>query len=162
MKRVLFSGLLLSMSVLPVLAANNGPGCGIGQQIWKGKTGLFAHTSAATTNGSLSNQLFGITSGSLGCNKDAVAYNDLEKKAFVASNIDDIAKDVAQGNGDHLASLASLIGIETQDKDAFFTLAQNNYENIFQSEDLNYNNVLAALDNAMETDVRFIRYVVNH
>jgi len=159
MKRLLFSGLLLSMTALPVLADNEGPGCGLGQTIWKGKSGLVAHTSAATTNGTVANQLFGITSGTLGCNKDAVASNDLEKKAFVASNIDDLAKDIAQGRGYHLSSLATLIGIPEQDKTAFFSLTQSNFETIFKTEESNYSDVLAALDDAMATNQQFVHYV---
>jgi hypothetical protein len=159
MKRALISGLLLSIAALPAMADNEGPGCGLGQKVWKGKSGLSAHSSAATTNGTFSNQLFGITSGSLGCNKDAVASNDLEKKAFVASNIDDIAKDIAQGNGKHLSSLASLIGIQQQDREAFFSLTQNNFETIFKTEEPTYHDVLAALDSTMAADQHFARYV---
>ncbi len=158
MKKILFSGLLLTVSSLPVLAENAGPGCGLGENIWKGQSGLMPHISAATTNG-IGSQSFAITSGTLGCEEDSVVYNDIEKKAFVAFNTDDLAKDVAQGSGDHLTSLASMIGIETQDRSAFFTLAQNNYEVIFQSETLAYGDILAALDSAMVTDTRFARYV---
>ena len=158
MKKILFSGLLLSVMSLPVMAENNGPGCGLGNQVWKGKTGLLAHISAATTNGTGS-QTFAITSGTLGCNQNAIVYNDLEKKAFVAFNTDDLAKDVAQGNGSHLASLASLIGIEEQDKTAFFSHTQNNFETIFPSNETSYGEILAALDTTMSTDVRFAKYV---
>jgi len=159
MKRALFTGLFLSVASLPAMAGSEGPGCGLGQEVWKGKSGLVAHTSAATTNGTAANQLFGITSGSLGCNKDAVVSNDLEKKVFVASNIDDLAQDIAQGNGQHLSSLASLIGIEDQDKDAFFSFTQDNFESIFKTETSTYKEVLAALDSTMSTDDRFSRYV---
>ncbi|MDH5301508.1 MAG: DUF3015 domain-containing protein [Gammaproteobacteria bacterium] len=159
MKRALISGLLLSVVALPVMAGNEGPGCGLGNQIWKGKSGLMAHISAGTTNSSFSNQAFGITSGTLGCNQNAVASNELEKKVFVASNIDDLAQDIAQGNGQHLSSLAALMGIEEQDKDAFFSLTQSNFENIFNSEEPTYKEVLAALDSTMATDQRFAHYV---
>ena len=161
MKKILFSGLLLTtISSLPAMAENAGPGCGLGENIWKGQTGLMPHISAATTNGTGS-QTFAITSGTLGCEKDAMVYNDLEKKAFVAFNTDDLAKDAAQGNGNHLASLADMIGIKAQDQPAFFKLTQNNYGTIFQSETLAYDDVLAALDDAMAADVHFAQYVTN-
>ena len=141
-------------------AAQNGPGCGLGQQVWKGQSGLFAHTSAATTNGTFSNQLFGLTSGTLGCDADnAVVENEYEKKQFVAANIDFLAQDVAQGNGDHLYSLASLMGIKQQDKSTFFSVAQANYDNIFTSSNTDYKSVLAALDVAMSENPRLKHYV---
>jgi len=160
MKRVvLVTGLLLSVSALPVLAGNNGPGCGLGQQVFKGSSGLSAHSSAATTNGSFSNQLFGITSGSLGCNQDAVVSNDLETKVFVASNMDSLAQDVAQGGGAYLSSLAALMGIDEKDKSDFYSFTQQNYETLFKAEDSTYEDVLASLDDAMTVDSRFVTYV---
>lgn len=160
MKRVvLVAGLLLSVSAFPVLAGNNGPGCGLGQQVFKGSSGLSAHSSAATTNGSFSNQLFGITSGSLGCNQDAVVSNDIEKKVFVASNMDSLAQDVAQGGGSYLTSLASLMGIKAKDKSAFYSFTQKNFETIFKTENKTYEDVIASLDAAMIDDSRLTTYV---
>ena len=158
MTKILLSGLLLSVSALPAMAGNNGPGCGLGETVWKGQTGLMPHISAATTNGTGSQSL-AILSGTLGCNQDAVVYKEMEKEAFVAFNTDDLAKDVAQGNGSHLASLASMIGIEEQDKTDFFSLTQDNYESIFQANNVAYKDVLAAIDTAMASDARFVRYV---
>lgn len=158
MTKILLSGLLLSISALPVMAENNGPGCGLGETIWKGQSGLMPHISAATTNGTGSQSL-AILSGTLGCNQDAVVYKEMEKEAFVAFNADDLAKDVAQGNGSYLASLASMIGIEKKDEAEFFSLTQDNYESIFQANNGAYQNVLAAIDTAMASDARFARYV---
>ncbi|MDH5377911.1 MAG: DUF3015 domain-containing protein [Gammaproteobacteria bacterium] len=161
MKRILSIAMVACFAAPFVAnAGNNGPGCGLGTNIWKGKTGLLAHTSAATTNGSLSNGWFGITSGSLGCNGDDVVSNEYQKKVFVASNIDSLATDISRGSGDHLESLAALMGVQSQDRDAFYSLAQRNYDEIFKSENTNdYQTVLSALDTAMRSDQQLSKYI---
>ena len=153
-------GLFMLSAPLVSFAGQDGPGCGLGQTVWKGKTGLSAHSSAATTNGTMSNQLFGLTSGTLGCDSEnAVVQNDFEKKQFVAANIDSLAQDVAQGGGDHLQSLASLIGIEEQDQSKFFLTTQANYENIFTQNSTSYKSVIAAIDTAMLLNPQLRHYV---
>lgn len=47
--------------------ADRDTGCGIGTQVWAGQSGKLPKLLAATTNGILANQLFGITFGTLGC-----------------------------------------------------------------------------------------------
>lgn len=156
MRRVI-CGLVL---MAPLVAmADNGPGCGWGSQLWKGDTGLFAHTSAGTTNSSSSNPLLGLLSGTSGCENPGVVKNDFQQKMFVAQNLDDLAKDVAQGSGDHLNSMANLMGIEEGDKGQFYKLAQANYGSIFKSSDSDYNDVLAALNGVMASDKHLLRYV---
>lgn len=153
-------GLMMLSAPLISFAGQDGPGCGLGQMVWKGKTGLSAHSSAATTNGTFSSQLFGLTSGTLGCDPDnAVVQNDFEKKQFVAANIDSLAQDVAQGGGAHLQSLASLMGIEEQDHSLFFATTQANYDNIFTQHSSDYKAVIAAIDTAMSLNPQLKHYV---
>jgi hypothetical protein len=102
--------------------STNGPGCGWGATLFKGQSGLFAHTAAATTNGTTWNQWFGLTSGTAGCDPDTVVSNEYQRKLFVASNMDNLSQDMAQGRGDHLDALASLLDISEQDKPGFFSL----------------------------------------
>jgi len=144
----------------PIVAmADSGPGCGLGAQLWKGQTGLVAHTSAGTTNASSFNPLSGILSGTSGCENPGVVKNDYQQKVFVAQNLDDLAKDVAQGSGDHLNSMADLMGIKESDKGQFYKLAQANYGSIFKTKDSDYNDVLAALNVVMAGDEQLVRYV---
>lgn len=154
----------VSLSVLLAMGsvsafAGDGPGCGLGQRVWQGKSGLFAHTSAATTNGIFANQLFGITFGTLGCSPSAVVENEYEKKQFVAANIDELARDTAKGNGAHLVSLAGLMGISAEDQAAFFAVSQANYDKIFTSDMHDYRDVLAGFDNVLRADAHLSRYV---
>lgn len=155
-----YSWLVAGLSVVPALAfaAQEGPGCGLGQQVWEGKTGIMAHTSAATTNGIFANQIFGMSTGTLGCNPESVVFNEYERDVFVAANYDNIARDAAQGSGEHLASLAELMGIAEADREAFYSFAQANYDSLFNEQNDGYREVVAALDQAMMGDARLAQY----
>jgi len=158
MKKIMCGLAMLSISSFTF--ADNGPGCGLGAQLWKGKTGLVAHSSAGTTNGTFSSPLSGILSGTSGCENPGVVSNEYQKKVFVAMNLDDLAKDVARGAGDHLTSMATLMGIEKTDQEIFFQLTQSRYEHIFSSPAVNYEEVLTALNDAVLADARLVQYAV--
>jgi hypothetical protein len=158
------SFVVLAASATGAMAAgksdqNYGPGCGLGQQIWHGQTGLLAHTSAGTTNGTSYNQWFGISSGTLGCKDNSVVQNDYERKLFVASNLDTLAQEAAQGQGAHLASLADLMGVKASDKAAFYSLTQAHYASVFAADHSDSTQVLAALDSAMQGDAQLAQYI---
>ncbi len=159
MKKLILGAALVAFA--PMALADNGPGCGPGAQLWKGQTGLFAHTSAGTTNGTFSSPLFGILSGTSGCEDPGVVSNEHQKKVFVSMNLDDLAQDAARGNGDHISSLADLMGIDAVDQGAFFKLAQVNYESIFAAEGADYNHVLDALNSAVMQDAQLAHYITN-
>jgi hypothetical protein len=160
---------LLSLSVIALAAAtsgamaaskdNNGPGCGLGQQVWKGQTGLLAHISAGTTNGTSYNQWFGISSGTLGCKDNSVVENDYQRKLFVASNFDNLAQEAAQGQGSYLTSLADLMGIGETDKIAFYSLTQDKYASLFTTTASDSANMLSALDSEMSSHPQLAKYV---
>jgi hypothetical protein len=137
---------------------NNGPGCGVGQTLWKGQTGLLPHISASTTNGTFL-QSFAVSSETSGCQGKSVVKNDHERKIFVADNLDNLAQEIAQGQGNYLASLAVIMGISETDKPAFFSLAQNNYAQLFESNHADYGSMLAALDSAMSGHPQLMKYV---
>jgi len=157
MKKSVIALLLMSSPVLAL--ADNGAGCGPGAGLWRGKTGLVAHTSAGTTNGTFSSPLFGLLSGTSGCENPGVVSNEYQKQVFVAMNMDDLAQDVAQGKGAHLSSLANLMGIQANDESAFFSLTQRSYDSIFVTPDSDYKDVLAALNGVLGADGQFAHYV---
>ena len=142
-----------------VVLADNGPGCGWGASVFKGQSGLMAHISAATTNGTSYNQLFGLTSGTAGCNPNSVVSNEYQRKAFVASNMDNITQEIAQGQGNHLVSLASLMGVSEQDRTQFLTLAKANSSELIASSEFGGDVMLAKLDGMMAGDPALSKYV---
>lgn len=146
-------------ATLPGLAlADSGPGCGIGTQIFKGQSGLFAHTIAATTNGSTFNQWFGLTSGTLECNPTNVVSNDFERVNFVAANLDNLSQEMAQGGGIHMRTLASLYAIAPADRAQFFDLTQRRMPQLLDSSKQGAQALLASLDTAMGADPVLAKY----
>ena len=106
------------------LAANpdSGPGCGLGHLAWQNyphqKT-IGVQTMEATTNGIMGNQTFGISSGTSGCTNDGKFWAEHKVNAFASLNFENLSQDMAQGRGEHLASLATLMGIPAVQQPAF-------------------------------------------
>lgn len=139
--------------------AESGPGCGLGQQVFAGQTGLAAHVLAATTNGTFYNQLFGLSFDSLGCNGETVVTAEFQRNVFVANNFDNIARDAAQGGGDHLQSLASIMQIQDTDTEHFYQLAQVNYDELFGGSNAEDHQVwLQKLDSTLSADPTLSKY----
>jgi len=101
--------------------------------LFKNNDGLLSQTAAATTNGLLGNQTFGISSGTLECNQPAELYAREQLQKFVASNMDSVAKDIARGNGESLDTLAELMQVPVEKRDTFNTQLQKNFDHIFTS-----------------------------
>lgn len=125
--------------------ADNGPGCGLGHQLWKGKSGPAAHILGATTNNTAYIQAFALSSGTSDCDPNAQVKNDYQRKVFAAANFDDLAHDVALGGGDRLATLADLSGVAPADRDAFYRNAQQEFDTLFKAGS-NSDGMLASLD----------------
>jgi len=159
MKKILGSIALLSIS--SVAFGGNGSGCGLGQQLWKGQSGLAAHLFAGTTNGTVTSPLFGLVSGTSGCENPGMVNNDHQKKVFVAMNMDDLAQDMARGEGEHITSMATLLGIHESDQETFFQVSQANYDAIFSADNVNYEQVLASINNVMLNDATLSQYSTN-
>ncbi len=151
---------LLSFPLTSV--ADSGPGCGLGQQIWAGKSGLAAHVMAATTNGTSSNQLFGLSFDSLGCDGESMITAQYLRKLYVTNNLDNIARDAAKGGGNHLQSLAELMEIAEQDKPAFFSMTRSSYEALFSDSSVaTPGQWLTVLDRALQTEPNLAKYASN-
>ncbi|MCO7223586.1 DUF3015 family protein [Pleionea sp. CnH1-48] len=129
MKKLIASVAVLSLSSMAY--AGSGPGCGLGASLFKGKSGVGSHVSAATTNGTSGNQTFGMTSGTSGCNtSQSIQFASL----YMEKNVDKVAVDMSKGEGEALNALAELLGISTEHKAEFNTLVKDNFNQIFTSE----------------------------
>lgn len=149
-----------ALALAPMAAnADNAAGCGLGTQIMQGKSGIAFHVLAATTNGTFGNQTFGMTSGTLGCKADGPVTASAELKSFASANLDQLAVEMAAGEGEALAALASLYGIEAADRDAFYGLAKGNYGTLIGSDGVTAGEMLASLHALMASDARLARYV---
>jgi hypothetical protein len=139
-------------------AADNNVGCGLGTQVWSGKSELVFQVLAATTNGLLGNQTFGISSETLGCKRNAVIRVEHRVNMFAGANLDRLAREMAIGEGETLDSLAHLMAIEEADRSAFYGLAKDHFAELFPSEEVTAGDMLTKLHLLMREDARLARY----
>jgi len=150
---------LAVLALSPLTAfADDDVGCGLGTQVWAGQSGLIPKVLAATTNGLLGNQTFGITTGTLGCSSDGVIKAEYRAPAFAAANLDQLAADMAVGRGESLAALAAIYGIQGADRDAFYAMTKAHYGQIFSSETTSATDVVASVTALMKADSRLAPY----
>lgn len=140
MKKILVSiAAVVALSSSLVAGVNSQTGCGLGSMIIKDDSTAVLLALQATTNGTSGNQTFGITSGTLGCQKTQFVMNE-QAEEFVASNMDQLAKEIAIGHGESIDTLAELL--EVSDKATFSASLQENYNKIYTSQDVKMADVL--------------------
>jgi len=140
MKKVLVSlAAVAALSSAVFANVNDQTGCGLGAMIIKDDSSAVMLALQATTNGTSANQTFGITSGTSGCKKVQFVMNDRAAE-FVASNMDQLAKEIAMGHGESVDTLAELLNVEN--KVAFAASLQQNYNSIYTSGDVKMADVL--------------------
>jgi hypothetical protein len=135
--------LLLSIAVLfgaqagLAMAANpdTGPGCGLGKLLWsdyRGQKEIAPQVMMVTTNGTGMNT-FAISSGTSGCTNDGKILSEHKTTVFASLNFEALSAEMAQGEGEHLASLASLMGVPAEQHSAFFAMTQERYTSLVQA-----------------------------
>lgn len=138
MKKLMLAS-ALTLASTGVLA-NSNTGCGLGSMVIQDQSSVVMQVLAATTNGISGNQTFGITSGTLGCDKPAKFVSNEHVNTFVASNMDSLATDIANGQGEVIETLAVMM--EVEDKAAFAAKLQANFDQIFTAENVSSANVI--------------------
>jgi hypothetical protein len=138
----------------------NSTGCGLGTIIFEGQKGIAPQVLAVTTNGTSGNQTFGITSGTLGCTQEGVVRPPTKVRMLLMSSLDNLAVDVARGDGETLESLARLLSVEQRDKPRFFVALQDNFVRIFPNENVTAEEVLVSMNAVLAEDAVLRRYVV--
>jgi hypothetical protein len=150
-------GVFVAMQGGLALAAGNpdtGPGCGLGKLAWQNyphQKVIGIQTMEATTNGLMGNQTFGITSGTSGCTNDGKFWAEHKVNAFAALNFENLAQDMAQGHGEHIASLATLMGIPADQQPAFFAMTQEKYASLVTAGETSPVAMVKALNEAVAT-----------
>ena len=126
------------------------PGCGLGSEIFKsGSKNVSSQTMASTTNQFLFNQMFGLSSGTIGCTNSGHFAQSDRAALFANLNFDNLSQEMAQGGGEHLASLATLLGVPEERHPAFFAMTQEKYATLVQSGETTPAAMLKALHEAM-------------
>lgn len=121
-------------------------GCGLGSMLFADQNGLASQTFAVTTNGTFGNGTFGITSGTSNCEKPASFSSNQKLQEFVADNMDNLARDIARGNGEYLNTLAVLAGVPEGSRAEFYSRLQANFSSIYTSEKVTHVDVLKNIE----------------
>ncbi|MBX7232233.1 MAG: DUF3015 domain-containing protein [Bdellovibrionales bacterium] len=104
-------------------------GCGLGS-VLIGKRG--AQIFASTTNGSWSNQMFGISSGTLNCVDSPTAEVASRMDQFIMVNRSRVQGDIARGQGESVAAIGQYMGCTASSNKIAVTL-KSSYTSIFTS-----------------------------
>jgi hypothetical protein len=158
--------LLLCSQAAAVLAANpdNGPGCGLGKLAWsdyKNQKSIAPQVMMATTNGTFGSTTFGISSGTSGCTNDGTIMAEHKTTLFAELNFENLSQEMAQGRGEHLASLATLLGVPADQQTEFFAMAQEKYLTLVRAGEASPAAMLKALHEAMAAHPVLAKVSVN-
>jgi hypothetical protein len=134
MKKLLAASLVAVASSAAL--ADNPAGCGLGTAVvFPDADEWHEYVLAATTNGSSGNQTFGITSGTLGCENANGPLKVSAAQSFINDNMDQLALDVARGEGETLTALGQVMGIESvADQSEFAAAMQSGFDRMFTEE----------------------------
>lgn len=122
-------------------------GCGLGSVVI-GKQG--GQVFAATTNGTFSNQWFGISAGTLNCVDSASSEVAGRMDQFILVNRAQVQGDVARGTGETIGALATFMGCDSASQNVGHALKQN-YKAIF-SENAHPNEITDSIISVIKED----------
>jgi hypothetical protein len=134
---------------------DTGPGCGLGKIAWENYPNpqhIGPQVLMATTNGTGFNTI-AISSGTSGCTNDGVIVQNEKANVFVASNFDNLAQDMAQGQGEYLISLATLMGVPNNQRKEFCELAQAKYTTLIQNGETSPQALIMAIHSAISKNL---------
>lgn len=140
MKKIIAS-LLIIAAPLAYADLRSNVGVGIGTTIFEGHDGLISQVAASYTNAIFCNQAFAITFGTLDADQATELWASQQLNNFVAENMNNLAQDIAQGQGESLEAICSILGIE--DADAFNSKLQENFSDIYTSDEITHYDVIA-------------------
>lgn len=144
---------------------NTGPGCGLGKVVWadyKGQKEILPQLLMAITNTSTGSQTFGISSGTSGCTNDGRILAHEKTNVFMNAMFASLEQEMAQGRGEHLASLATMLGVRHDRHSEFFAMCQHVYESSILNDELTPSVLLNAVHSAMARDKVFAQAVTAH
>ena len=130
---VAVASLLIAGVAFAAGQAHQNVGCGLGTMLFKNNAdnSVILQTFQATTNGIYGNQTFGITTGTSDCAQPKNFVSNERVNEFMVANMDNLAKDIAQGSGETLDAFAELIGVPAENRPAFYAQLQAGFSRIF-------------------------------
>jgi hypothetical protein len=153
---VLSGAVLFGLQAGIAMAANpdTGPGCGLGKLAWSDyahQKNIAPQVMMATTNGTFGSGTFGISSGTSGCTNDGKVMAEQKTTLFAELNFENLSQEMAQGQGEHLASLATLMGVPDEHQAEFFAMTQERYISLVKTGEASPVAMVKAINSAIAT-----------
>jgi hypothetical protein len=148
MKKVLVVILVMASLVIAGAAfagqAANNTGCGLGTTLFKNNAdnSILLQAFQATTNYTLWNQTFGITTGTSECKQPKDFVSNERATEFMVANMDNLARDISQGRGETLDAFAELLGVPSEKRPEFYSQLQSGFARIFTSSNVQMASVM--------------------
>jgi hypothetical protein len=123
-----------------------------------------ADESPSPTNGCPSGPLSTICStakalGCYACATQQTATKEQQAELFMSSNWENLSQDLARGNGEHLASLATLLKVPAEQQAEFFSLVQHDYTTLAAYNKTGSESILHKLQRAMMSSPNLAKVV---
>jgi len=152
MKRLIIAILISFMMVSVATAATvrQDCGCGLGGMALAEKEGLVWNLVGTFLNGICGNQTFGMSSGTLDCGRPQKLAMLEKMNVFMADNMDAVAVDIAQGDGESLDALAEIAEIPVPMRPEFYSSLQQNFEEIYPNADVTHETVVKEITKIIE------------
>lgn len=131
MKRILAVSLFLALVASPLYVASakhGAAGCGLGSVVITENKKVH-QVIAATVNGTVLNQSFGISTGTLNCETSGFTQKQVEQQIFVHMNYQSLEQEFAKGSGEKMEAFASLMGCS--DAGTFGKIGKEKFSTLF-------------------------------
>lgn len=151
MRKFIAGALLMGASTLTFAQ----PGCGVGAMVWKGQSGIIPHVLGAATN-LVASQTISMSLGIVGCNTNE---NVQSMAMLMNARGSQIAADISRGHGENLEAMAVTLGIQTEEKEAFYQILSENFTTIYPDENTTSGEAVKAIVALLERDKTLGKYV---
>lgn len=139
MKRITIHSFARMIAVLGVLSVFNA--CAVTTKTTESSSNT-VQNSADVISKFTSSTSPGADSGASAKNEQALAFSKVQ--------LERIKTDMAVGGGEHLASLATLLGVPSDNQPQFFAMTKTNFSKLFSSDPTTAEELLARLDDQLD------------
>ena len=159
---VLIVAMVFAIPLTAFAARDGGAGCGIGALIMNGKSTKNDHIAASgiefVINYFIPFQLFGMTTGTLGCDTSGKIEPATSGSAFIQQNKAQFIADVSRGEGEVLSNFMAIIGVEKDDETIFKSSLKTNFAKIFNGPHISSIEIASAINLVLAADEQLSKY----
>jgi hypothetical protein len=159
MKKTIIAAVLLGSVAGAHATAPGGPGCGWGNMLFKGQSGLPIHLLATLVNGTSGNATFGMTTGTNGCDTSGALSYSGQSLLGMTGVLEEVAKDMATGEGEALTALSVSLGVPSEERAHFNKVMHENFTAIFSSESVTAGEVADRISAVMKSDQILAKHI---